>query len=151
MKVSEFLSKNASLLLGGLGLAAAAIGSFFRFRRRKTDAERERERRLAVNAVGRMTDGTLTEPVVPADSRNSLLVCYRYSVSGVEYSAAQDISDLQNAVTQRAYLPGEPVIIKYDQQNPFNSIVVCEQWSGLAVGGHQSRAQRRGGISLTGT
>ncbi len=55
---------------------------------------------------------------------------YSYAVRGVEYTASQDISRLQER------LPGDlssvgAVSVKYDARNPANSIVVAENWSGL--------------------
>ena len=107
-----------------------------RSRKKKSDAERERERRLAVNAVGRMTDGALLEALNSrGDPKNALLLFYQYSVSGVGYSAGQDISGLHGQALAEAYWPGTAVTVKYDPQNPANSIVVCEQWSGLYANG----------------
>ncbi len=116
---------------------AAGVGLWLLFRgEKKSLAERERERRLAVNAVGRLTDGILTEAFAArGDSRNSALVYYRYSVSGVEYSAAQDISGLRQVVREESCWPGSGAAVKYDPQNPSNSILVCEHWSGLGVEG----------------
>ncbi len=60
---------------------------------------------------------------------NSLI--YSYSVAGVNYTAAQDATEL------RAMLPPDPmsllgpISLKFDPRNPANSIVLCEQWSGL--------------------
>jgi hypothetical protein len=103
-----------------------------RRRKQKPESERERERRLAVNAVGRMTDGALLEAIHSrSDPKSSLLLLYQYSVSGVEYSAGQDISSLLDRIPSGAYWPAADVTVKYDPQDPSNSIVVCEQWSGL--------------------
>ena len=105
--------------------------------KKKSDAERERERRLAVNASGRMTDGTVTEALfLGAEPPDALLLFYRYLVAGVEYSAAQDVSSLREILPRPNYLPGEAITIKYDPHRPPNSIVVCEQWSGLRVSVH---------------
>ncbi len=136
MQLPTYFSTHLSMLLVILAASVAAAGLviqlLFRGRKKKSDWERERERRLALNAIGRMTDGALLEAVNSrGDPKNALLVFYQYSVSGVEYSAAQDLSDLRYSVRPGIYLPGETVTIKYDPQNPSNSIVVCELWSGL--------------------
>ena len=80
---------------------------------------------MEINAHGRMTDGSVTE----ATPDN---LFYMYSVAGVEYMTSQDVSDLS------AMLPLGPehyigctVSVKYSTQNPANSIVVCEEWTGL--------------------
>ena len=137
MQVLDYLLKNANSLLvfGGTGiLAAAVLWLLIRKLRRKTDAERERERRLALNTSGRMTDGMLTEALASRDDSGPSLLHYQYSVAGVEDTAAQDVSELLKTFSERPYLPGESVTIKYDQQNPYNSMVVCEKWNGLGVG-----------------
>jgi hypothetical protein len=58
------------------------------------------------------------------------LVFFCYSVRGVEYTASQDVSGLTNHVPQdlSAILA---VAVKYLPQNPANSIVVAEEWSGI--------------------
>ncbi len=121
------------LLYGVLAATAAAGAGIWLLLRgkKKPESERERERRLSVNTAGRMTDGVLTETLSCADPANPLLVFYRYSISGVEYSAAQDVSSLREILTPGNYLPGEAVTVKYDQHFPSNSIVVCERWNGL--------------------
>ena len=81
------------------GLAIACAGFLFWWRRRKTPAERERMRRLAVNATGRIAEGTLTETIPShTDSQGGVLIFFQYSAAGVEYSAAQDISSLRHLV-----------------------------------------------------
>ena len=43
------------------------------------------------------------------------------------------------AMALRALLPSDPtavngvVVVKYDPRNPANSMVLCEQWSGLRL------------------
>ena len=110
---------------------SVAAWLLIRSRRKKSPAERERDRRTAVNATGRMADGVLTDAALePGDPGGTALLFYRYSIAGVEYSAAQDVSCLRNLIPGN-YLPGGTVIVKYDQHCPSNSIVVCESWSGL--------------------
>ena len=56
---------------------------------------------------------------------------YSYSVGGVQYEASQDVTAL------RGLLPAEPERLigwsgmKYAPNNPANSILICEEWSGL--------------------
>lgn len=116
---------------GGLALLSGVV--LLLRSRRKSAAERERERRLAVNATGRITDGILVEPdPAPSDEQTtSGLVFYRYSAKGLEYSAAQDLSTLSHLTTAGGILPGTPVQVKYNPQRPSDSIILCEQWSGL--------------------
>jgi|GEM_PF-307478 len=93
-------------------------------RRRPTPEELEQRRRLMVNREGRTIEGEITD----ADAHR---LYYIYTVRGVEYAAAQDVDSLL------AYLPCEPsrvvgeVSVRYLRKNAANSIVVCEEWSGL--------------------
>ncbi len=124
--------------------AAAGAGLWLLIRRRrKSPSERERERRLAVNAVGRMTDGTLLDaPDSVGEQGNSRMLFYRYSVAGVEYSTAQEIYGLRHVVRSATCSPGAVATVKYDPQNPYNSIVVCELWNGLGADGRRKSSGR---------
>ena len=115
-----------ALALAGALLATGAILAFQAWRRSLIPAEeRERRRREALAARGKMADAEL------AEIRDDVLF-YSYGVRGVEYTASQDVTMLQE------YLPHDysevgPVSVKYDPRNPANSILVAEQWSGLRV------------------
>jgi hypothetical protein len=91
---------------------------------RVTPEEWERRRRAAVHARGKMGEARITEV-------REHLVFYSYEVRGVEYIASQDLSALT------ALLPPDPAVVngmvymKYDPRNPANSIVLCEEWSGM--------------------
>lgn len=89
--------------------------------KRRSPAERERRRRLEVHARGRIVCGMALE--LQQD-----VLYYNYSVGGAEYSAGQDVSALRHLLPPE---PAGPVLVKYLPSNPANSIVVCEQWSGL--------------------
>ncbi len=110
--------------LAVVGAVALGVGAWILSRPKVTPAERERRRRLEVNARGRMADATLI------DIRDAVLY-YAYTVRGLEYTASQDVSGLHE------YLPADPAIlrghasVKYLPENPANSIVLCEEWSGL--------------------
>jgi hypothetical protein len=81
-------------------------------------------RRETLHKRGRLCDGMITESAAGT-------IYYSYCISGVVYTASQDVSQLS------AYLPSSPerligsVWLKYASNNPANSIVVCEHWSGL--------------------
>jgi hypothetical protein len=112
--------------LAGALLATGAILGFRAWRRsRITAEERERRRREALAARGKMADAEL------AEIRDDVLF-YSYGVRGVEYTASQDVTMLQDFLPQDYSAVG-PVSVKYDPRNPANSIVVAEQWSGLRV------------------
>ena len=56
---------------------------------------------------------------------------YYYVVRGMEYTATQDISAVsEHLPSDRSTLFG-PATVKYLPRNPANSILVCEEWSGL--------------------
>lgn len=120
------------MILLGAGVVTLVLLLWLLGSHKVTEAERERNRRLAVNAVGRLTEGELSEVVrKPNDSEGAVLVFYRYWVAGVEYSTGQDLTGLGCLVRPENYLPGATILLKYDPQNPSNSIVACEGWSGL--------------------
>ena len=113
-------------VLGALAVALAALAVWLVLRRRGTPEKRERQRRLAVHQRGRIGDAKINE--VTADA-----LYYSYCVGGVQYEASQDITAL------RGHLPAEPERLigwsgmKYAPNNPANSILICEEWSGLRV------------------
>jgi hypothetical protein len=59
------------------------------------------------------------------------VVLYSYYVAGVEYTAAQDLSDLQMHLPADCWAAIGPACVKYDPRIPANSMVLCEEWSGL--------------------
>ena len=99
-------------------------------REEPTPGELERRRRLQVNRVGRITNGSILE-LHDQNEPGEHLLLYNYNVRGVEYQAAQDISFFRHRVDFKRLAAGQPTSVKYDPQNPTNSIVLCEDWSGL--------------------
>ena len=117
---------------GAAALAGIATWAFARMRR-KTPEQREMERRLRIAQNGRITDGTVID-VSELDRNGSgtlQLLIYQYDVAGVSYEASQDVTHLRPFVDLHTCRIGVPASIKYDPQNPGNSIVVAEGWSGL--------------------
>jgi hypothetical protein len=115
----------AVLLLAGAGLWLRS--------RRKTPEQLERERRLRLNAMGRITDGTVLDVHEERGQRGRVqqLLIYRYDVAGVSYEASQDVTHLRHLVDLHSCRIGLPASVKYDAQNPGNSIVIAEGWTGL--------------------
>ena len=106
------------------GVAVLAIVGVRRWiASRVSPEERERRRRNLIVARGKMGDAVLVE--IRED-----LIFFSYSVRGVEYTASQDVSALREMVPRdlSALLA---VGVKYLPQNPANSVVVAEEWSGL--------------------
>jgi hypothetical protein len=111
-------------VLAGAGGALAA-GAYFAFRRRPSPDEIERRRRLAVNRHRRHLEGEIVEV-------DESTIQYAYNFRGVEYSASQDVRSLVSLLPPNLpLLIGRQVTVKFDPGNPANSIVLCEEWSGL--------------------
>jgi hypothetical protein len=112
--------------LSGLAVALVMLAITIAFRVHGTPEKRERRRRLTVHRLGRLGDAMITE----ADETT---LYYSYSIRGVQYEASQDVSTLRDR------LGAEPdrliglASLKYSPKNPANSILICEEWSGLRV------------------
>ena len=140
------------LLLALLGGSLAAILLIvYAFVRPAVDPEaEERKRRLHLNLIGRIAEGQVVElaehPAPVVEVRRGLLrprprplanngprhlVSYSYSISGVTYHTAQDITGLESQVRLERLVAGQPASIKYDPANPSDSILVADDWSGL--------------------
>ncbi|HTZ99905.1 MAG TPA: hypothetical protein VMB02_06210 [Candidatus Aquilonibacter sp.] len=143
------------LPLAGL-VALAAIGMVFWLRRKPEDeSEVERQRRSYLNRVGRIVEGHVLEVVdhkiaAPASNGNGKssglfgkahahapsngsqkLLYYTYSISGVTYETAQDVTGLEERLHLTRVATGQIASVKYDPSNPSNSILLADDWSGL--------------------
>jgi hypothetical protein len=120
-----------ALLLGGTGLAMAA--AYFLRRKPKTAEDIERQRRAFLNQIGRITDGTVIDVQELAfdNQRAATMLIYQYDVAGVSYEASQDVTYLRQWINLHSCRLGLPTSVKYDPQNPGNSLVVSENWMGL--------------------
>ena len=58
---------------------------------------------------------------------------YSYEIRGVAYTTSQDASDFQDRLPAETSVLIGPVSLKYSPGNPANSIVICEDWSGLPL------------------
>lgn len=136
-------------LAGGTVLAIGLI--LYAFVRPSVDPEEaERKRRLHLNHIGRIAEGQVVElseqPAPPVEERRGLLgsrpralhdqrprflVSYSYSISGVTYHTAQDITGLESQVRFERLMAGQQASVKYDPSNPSDSILVADDWSGL--------------------
>jgi hypothetical protein len=111
--------------LSGVAVALVALAAWIALQvKQRSPERRERKRRQQVNQRGRLGDALITEAT-------GTTIYYTYSVHGVHYAASQDIFPLRDK------LPAEPerligvVSMKYAVNNPANSILICEEWSGL--------------------
>jgi hypothetical protein len=148
------LSNTILLSLSVAVVVLAALGFILWIRRRPSDpSEIEQQRRAYLNRVGRIIEGNITEIVeqrapvsearssrfprrqsasVPANTeRQQTVVFYSYSISGVSYESAQDVTGLEERACVQQLTQGQQASVKYDPSNPGNSILVADHWSGL--------------------
>src|SRR5260370_10140025 len=111
-------------MLAAVAVLLIAGGTWLFLNSRQTAADRERRRRLTVNRAGRMGDATII------DVRDCVLF-YAYEVRCVAYTTSQDASDFKQLLPSETCRLVGPAGIKYCSNNPANSIVICEEWSGL--------------------
>lgn len=138
----------------------AGGAAFFLFRKKPEDAEAlERDRRAYLNRIGRIVEGQIMEVVDHSESeaaaklesaparraRPSLLgkrtvvvkngaqklLYYSYSISGVTYETAQDVTGLEEQAHLKRIAVGQTASVKYDPSNPSNSILLADDWSGI--------------------
>ena len=119
-------------LLAGCGAAIFAAYLLFG-RKKKSAAEIERERRDWLNRIGRITDGTVidVQELSPNGHPAATMLIFQYDVGGVSYEASQDVTLLRQWINLHSCRLGLPTSVRYDPQNPGNSIVVSEKWMGL--------------------
>lgn len=117
------------------GVAAAVLAGIWWYSstHRTSNEEIERRRREGLAQAGRITDGVILdarslsneESVSPTPE----VLVYSYSVAGMTYQCAQDVSSMPEQVM--GFRIDQPVQVRYDPRNPGNSILVSETWSGL--------------------
>lgn len=135
------------------GLAVLILfGIIFWLRRKPEDPnEQERQRRAYLNRVGRIVEGQVLEvvdhprgatstkpaglfskrPAAALAKGTQKLLYYTYSISGVTYETAQDITGLEEQAHLGRVVAGQPASVKFDPSNPSNSILLADDWSGL--------------------
>jgi hypothetical protein len=139
--------------------AAAAIGaaSYVLTRRKPTAEEIERERRDLLARIGRITDGTIMDTMIAevhgvdsddveaSEQTDGVLtphmIVYNYRIAGVTYECAQDVTTLAEFV--HGIRTDLPIQVRYEPQNPANSIVVAETWNGLRFSSSQRSQSNR--------
>ncbi len=85
---------------------------------------REFRRRQAISRDGRIIEALVTD--IQDES-----IYYSYQLHGVVYHTSQDVAVFSSTLPEaREKLVG-PAACKYIVNNPANSIVICEEWSGL--------------------
>jgi hypothetical protein len=114
-----------AILLGTLGVGVVSFGVRMALKTLQANPEkRERKRRLELHQRGRLGDALITEAT-------DAMVYYSYSVGGVQYEASQDVTSLRDLLPPEPERLIGPASLKYSSRNPANSILICEEWSGL--------------------
>jgi hypothetical protein len=128
MGLYRYIAWHAAAVAAGCVVALVLAGwAWWALRRRKlTSEELERRRRLLVAQDGRTIEGEITEI---EDAR----IHYVYTVRGMEYVATQDVSALQEQLPEEQFRVIGTASVKYLRENPANSIVICEEWSGVTL------------------
>jgi len=115
--------------------AVALLGTYVLLRRKpKAPDEIERERRAWLEGTGRITDGTVIdvqELAAAPKHHAAVMLIYKYDVAGVSYECSQDVTKLRHWINLHSCRLGLHTSVKYDPQNPGNSLVVSENWMGL--------------------
>jgi hypothetical protein len=128
-------------ILSGVAAALVALAVWIALRVHGTPEKRERRRRQAIHRQGRLAEAQITEV-------DEGVLYYSYSVGGVYYTASQDVSALGHLLpADRNRLVGFSSL-KYSPRNPANSILLCEEWSGLRMTGHGPVPPDRQQISM---
>lgn len=111
------------------------LGVYALLRRKpKTAEDIEHERRAWLEVTGRITDGTVIDVQELAAANNhhaAIMLIYKYDVAGVSYECSQDVTYLRHWINLHSCRLGLNTSVKYDPQNPGNSLVVSENWMGL--------------------
>jgi hypothetical protein len=145
------------LPLAGIAVLAIVAIIFWLRRKPQDSKDMERERRAYLNRVGRIVEGQILEVVGdaphdpatspaatpgkpsglfqkradPAPNGAQKLLHYTYSISGVTYETAQDVTGLDIRAHLSRVAAGQTASVKYDPSNPSNSILLADDWSGL--------------------
>ena len=135
--IAFFLGMDSLRLYGLVATGGVALlGVYVLLRRKpKTPDELERERRLWLEGTGRITDGTVIDvqelPAAANNHHDAIMLIYKYDVAGVSYECSQDVTYLRHWINLHSCRLGLHTSVKYDPQNPGNSLVVSENWMGL--------------------
>ncbi len=134
-EISTHLGMDSLRLYGLVATGVALAGAYVLLRRKpKSPDEIERERRAWLEGTGRITDGTVIdvqELAAEKERRSAIMLIYHYDVAGVSYECSQDVTYLRHWINLHSCRLGLHTSVKYDPQNPGNSLVVSENWMGL--------------------
>jgi hypothetical protein len=132
------LNANTWEIASGAALIAVMGSAAFwlLFRKRPSAEELERARRQFLVQSGRLVDGMLLDifEVEAGDGRTLSMLLFSYRVGGVDYECSQDITGMSGVIDATQVRAGFPCTVRSQPDNPQNSIVVAEEWSGLREG-----------------
>jgi hypothetical protein len=120
-------------ILAVVAAAALIAGGLIIYRHMRRQGDPEALRRARIDANGRFIEGTVI------DFRAGV-VFYQWSWRGVQYEASQDLRALAHLLPQSDNLLIGSVTVKFLANDPSNSIVMSERWSGFRA--LQSRCRR---------
>jgi hypothetical protein len=126
-----FSFRTYSEVLAGM---VALVAAYYLVRgNKKSPDEVELERRDMLTEIGRITDGTVIDvQEINSETKSPhTMLIYRYDIAGVSYEASQDVTYLRQWINLHSCRLGLPTSVRYDPQNPGNSMVVSERWNGL--------------------
>jgi len=113
-----------SLAIAALVVALAGLLIARHLRKGPSPEELEKRRRDDLHARGKLGDAEVVDV-------EGVSIIYSYSVAGVGYTVSQDIRAFESALPENTMSLIGPAQVKFDKKNPANSIVICEEWSGL--------------------
>ena len=113
-------------LLSAIAAGLIALAAWIAVKRHTTPEKREKRRRLRLYQTGRLGDALVNEV-------GENLLYYTYQLRGVQYTASQDVTALRDRLPQDLSRLIGTSGMKYDSNNPGNSILLCEEWSGLRI------------------
>lgn len=113
-------------LLSIFAAGLVGLAAWIAVKRHTTPEKREKRRRMRLFKTGRLGDALVNEV-------GENLLYYEYTLRGVQYTASQDVTALRERLPEDLSRLIGPSGMKYDSNNPGNSILICEEWSGLRV------------------
>ena len=121
-----------ALMAGSAALLGWGLTHWLRSHR-TTPEQRECLRRQRLSLHGRICDGTVldVQEIQSNGAGTAQFIMYSYEIGGVAYEASQDITHLRQFIDVHSCKLGLPTSIKYNPQNPGDSIVIAENWTGL--------------------
>ena len=122
--------------LAAVGVCLGGAAVYGLLRRRESPDELERQRRDLLVQQGRIIDATVIDisdlTAEECGRPNGMqLILYKYEAAGVVYECSQDVTYLRHWINLHSCRLGLPTSVKYDPQNPGNSLVMSENWMGL--------------------